>query len=120
MSTPPITERRRNPTNDHAIMLDIVKQTRDDVHDLKQKLTEHIQMEEDMTATLIKNLSVQSFPDGNPDLHRMYHEAVIKREEEKALFWKKMLFELVKWGLLGFLGWMVVEAWIAFLRGPKP
>jgi hypothetical protein len=119
-ATPQVIERRKNPTSDHAIMLDIVKQTRDDVHELKTQLLDHIKMEEEMTATLVQDLLAKSFPEGNPELHRIYHENLIKASEEKAKFWSKMAFELTKGGLLVFAAWALLELWLAFLRGPKP
>ncbi len=59
------------------------------------------------------------FPDGDPDGHRRYHEAEIKRIERRADFWQKMRLELAKWGLIGFLGWAAVSLWQEFLKGPK-
>lgn len=59
------------------------------------------------------------FPDSDPIGHRRYHEAEIRRAEEKAQFWGKLRLELTKWGLLGFLGWAAVSLWQEFLKGPK-
>ena len=59
------------------------------------------------------------FPDGDPDGHRRYHEAEIKRIEARAEFWKKLRLSVTQWGLLGFLGWALVSLWHEFLKGPK-
>ncbi len=59
------------------------------------------------------------FPGDDPAGHRAYHEAVIRRIEARAAFWQKLTFELVKYGVLGFLGWSAFALWQAFLRGPK-
>ncbi len=59
------------------------------------------------------------FPDGDPDGHRRYHEAEIKRIERRADFWQKMRLELAKWGLIGFLGWAAVALWQQALKGPQ-
>lgn len=59
---------------------------------------------------------------GNPDVagHRSFHEALIEQAKARTEYWRKMTFELIKYGLLGFLAWQLRESWIAFLRGPKP
>lgn len=59
------------------------------------------------------------FPADDMAGHRAYHEAVIRRIEERAEFWRKLRLELAKWGLLGFLGWLIVAAWQHLLHGPK-
>ena len=59
------------------------------------------------------------FPDGDPDGHRRYHEAEIKRIERRADLWQKMRLELAKWGLIGFLGWAAVALWQQALKGPQ-
>jgi hypothetical protein len=43
----------------------------------------------------------------------------IKAAEAKAEFWEKMRFEIFRWGLIGFIGWVVVSLWKAALLGPK-
>ncbi len=58
------------------------------------------------------------FPDNDPTGHRNFHESYIKKMAERAEFWKKMSFELGKYGLLGFIGWALYALWIAFLHGP--
>lgn len=60
-----------------------------------------------------------AFPGDDPGGHRRYHEVVIKRAEARAMLFEKLRFELVKWGLLGFLGWLVLIAWQAILKGPR-
>lgn len=62
---------------------------------------------------------IAGFPDGDPDGHRRYHEAMIERAKAGTEFRRKLLFELTKWGLLGFTGWLCLSLWQAFLRGPK-
>lgn len=48
--------------------------------------------------------------DDTPDFagHRKYHDSAIAAERKRKEFWEKMMFELVKWGLIGFLGWFLV------------
>lgn len=59
------------------------------------------------------------FPDGDPDGHRRYHEAEIKRIEARAEFWSKLRLSVTQWGLVGFIGWVLVSLWHEFLKGPK-
>jgi hypothetical protein len=59
------------------------------------------------------------FPGDDPNGHRAYHESVIRRAEERADFWRKLNFELAKWGLLLFLAWLLIAGWKDFLKGPK-
>lgn len=58
---------------------------------------------------------------GMPDVtgHRSFHEALIEQAKSRAEFWRKMTFELIKYGLIGFIAWQLRESWVAFLKGPK-
>ena len=56
----------------------------------------------------MKILLDDAFPDGDADGHRRYHQAQIIALENRAEFWKKMQYEITKWGLIGFIGWFVV------------
>ena len=72
-------------------------------------------------ATLTEEVRklVQAFPEGDLLGHRLYHEAVIDALRARREFWRKMTFELVKWGLIGFIGWGAIQLWYGALRGPK-
>jgi hypothetical protein len=59
------------------------------------------------------------FPGGDPEGHRRYHDAVIKKAESRAAFFEKLHYELAKYGLIGFCGWLFYAAWTALLKGPK-
>jgi len=77
-----------------------------------------------MTATveerqkIIAELLAQSFPDGDPDGHRRYHEASIAKAEASAKMWADIQVSTAKWGIFGVLGWVVYNLWNAFLVGP--
>lgn len=58
------------------------------------------------------------FPNGDPISHCNAHTEWIEQVMERKEFWKKMRFELVKWGLFGFLGWALFQLWTGFLHGP--
>lgn len=70
------------------------------------------------TDTLVKLLE-SSVPDGDFQGHRKAHESYIQAAAARREFWRKMIFELSKWGAIAFLGWLAVQIWIGALNGPK-
>jgi hypothetical protein len=62
-------------------------------------------------AEAIANIMNKAFPEGDSSGHRIHHEMAIKAAEAKAEFWEKMRFEIFRWGLIGFIGWVVVSLW---------
>lgn len=84
------------------------------VSDYVAKLDDHIKGEEHFMKLII-----DGFPNSDPAGHRHYHEAKIREAEERADLYRKLRFELTKWGLIGFIGWLVTVGWKAFLQGPK-
>ncbi len=115
--TPPV-ERR---TEDLALK-DLVKQVHDDVLTMRAELSAHVADEPrrlaDAVEAAVSRSLERAFPAGDADGHKRYHEATIAKLEARAAFWKKMAFEVSKYGLLGLLGWLAVTAWTAFLHGP--
>lgn len=97
---------------------DDVKKLQQNNVDLDHKLTQHMTEETMELAAEITKLMADAFPEGDPKGHRKHHEAVIAKAEARAAFWKKILEELSKYGLLGFLGWLVTLAWSGFIQGP--
>lgn len=83
-----------------------------------KRLSEHMAAETQQLASAITSLMKEAFPDGDPDGHRRRHELELEELKEKAEFWKKMRLALAQWGLLGFVGWLAVTGWNAFLLGP--
>ena len=67
---------------------------------------------------IIADLLAKSFPDGDPDGHRRHHEASIKKAEDQAKMWADIRVSTAKWGIFGFLGWVVFTLWTAFVHGP--
>lgn len=61
---------------------------------------------------------LDAFPTRDVEGHRLYHESVIERNKELADFFKKLAFELAKWGLIGVLTFLIYAAWTKFLQGP--
>lgn len=117
----PMPERRAET----SVMLALVQTVHDDVKKLQQnhvdldhKLTQHMTEGTMELAREISKMMVDAFPEGDPKGHRKHHEAVIAKAEARAAFWKKMLEEISKYGLLGFLGWLVTLAWSGFIQGP--
>ena len=89
----------------------------DSQNKLDTKLTTHMLDEtKEIGEAMAKVL--KAFPGDDPDGHRRHHEAVIREAEAKAAFWEKMKYELVRWGLIAFLGWAAYSLWHTFLQGP--
>ena len=63
----------------------------------------------------LKRLMISGFPDDNPVTHRIAHESMMRQIEARAQFWEKLRFELIRYGLLGFIGWAAVNGWKAFI-----
>lgn len=102
--TDPHEHRREND----SAMLTLLHQMRDD-------LRAHTEGEEARLEAIMQ----RAFPGGDPIGHRSAHEAQMQAVLDRAAFWKKMRFEITKYGLLGLVGWLVYAAWLAFLRGPR-
>lgn len=82
-------------------------QTREDMHQRAK-----------LSSSQIEELR-HAFPADDPAGHRAYHDEVIATARARKEFYQKLLFELAKWGLLGFIGWMVLAGWRDFLKGPN-
>lgn len=126
-TTPPpepqghMPERRAETT----VLLTLVQNVHDDIKtihgDIKSldiRLTKHMTDETMELAQEISKLMAAAFPEGDPTGHRKHHEAVIAKAEARAAFWRKMLEEITKYGLIGLIGWLALTAWSAFLQGP--
>lgn len=95
-----------------------VKTVRANMGELSSKLDGHLKEENIQLAEAIANVLDKSFPQGDALGHKKHHELSIKAAEDRAAFWSKMRFELSRWGLIGFIGWVVYSLWKAFLLGP--
>jgi len=101
-------------------VIQLITEIHKDVKDLDRKLTKHMLEETSELAQEIASLMIKAFPDGDPSGHKAAHEAWIKKTEAQAAFAEKMKFELIRWGLICFLGWAVIALWRSFLLGaPK-
>lgn len=56
----------------------------------------------------------KGFPSGDPDGHRLAHEAWIKGAQAKAEFWAKLRDKLAETGVMGAVGFLALAAWLAF------
>ncbi|OWT68097.1 MULTISPECIES: hypothetical protein [unclassified Achromobacter] len=61
----------------------------------------------------LNKLLESSFPDGDPEGHRRYHEAIIKREERREEFYQKLFTELASKGLWALIGFLCVAVWFS-------
>jgi hypothetical protein len=107
---------RRSVTTAELILL--IEQIQANQMTLNDRLTQHMTSETHELAEAITSLMKEAFPDGDPDGHRRRHELELEVLKDKAEFWKKMRLALAQWGLLGFIGWIAITAWNAFLLGP--
>jgi len=101
------------------VMLTLLQTIHEDLQKVKQTLDDHINTEPSEWAAVLEGLSKRAFPEGDPEGHRKYHEDEMKYMEARADFWKKMLFEVTKYGIFGVLGWLSYVAWTAFIHGPQ-
>ena len=108
------------------IMLTLLNTIHTDVQYVKaaqksmgETLAAHIETEPAEWAELLKDLSNNAFPSGDPEGHRKYHEDEMAMVAARAEFWKKMLFEVSKYGVIGVVGWLAYTVWAAFLNGPS-
>ena len=115
MIEPELSERRA----DSAALLILVQQVHADVQVFSKRLDEQRRDEALQLAEAVATLMIKSFPEGDADGHRKAHEAQMKAIEARAEFWKKMLFEVTKYGVIGVLGWLALKIWVAFLAGPS-
>lgn len=116
-NTPVFTDRRKQ--TDHEILIGLIDRLMTRIDDLERKITEHAASESATVQEAVHSAMNASFPDGDPEGHRRHHEALIKKAEESAQFWKEMRIAVGKWVGLGLLGFLVTAAWAHFLQGPK-
>lgn len=64
------------------------------------------------------NKLLEAFPNKDIEGHRLYHESIISRNRDIGEFFKKLTFELAKWGLIGLISFLIYAAWTKFLQGP--
>jgi hypothetical protein len=62
---------------------------------------------------------MKAIPNGDMAGHHDYHMSVIERNRATAEFFRKMTFELAKWGLFALIAFLATSAWQNFLKGPK-
>jgi len=110
-----LAERR---ANDSAVLM-LVQAIQADVTEMRDTLHNHISTEPKEWAKVLTDLMIKSFPGGDADGHRAAHEAQMRAIQDRAAFWKTLLAEVTKYGILGVLGWLTYHAWVAFLHGPK-
>jgi predicted metal-dependent hydrolase len=103
--------------NDSLVVL-LMQEVHKKIEDIDRKLSEHMTNETITLAQEIAKLINTAFPGNDPQGHKAYHEIQMQAIADRAEFWKTMRTEISKWGLIGFVGWVVVTAWKAFIMGP--
>lgn len=94
------------------ILFRLIQEQGHKLDEIAKALADHAQTEGQRISGI-----EQGFPDGDPSGHRLYHEMVIRRAEQRAEFWQRLSVELAKWGLIGFLGWLAVAAYHEAMKG---
>lgn len=96
--------------------------------DLQVRVMTHMDEESQIIRGLASGLAeltarteqfLLAFPGGDAKTHCEYHQLLIDTARDKAEFWKKMRYDLIRWGLFGLAGWALYAMWKAFLLGPK-
>ena len=106
----PLIERRQS--NDVDTLLHI-QEIQGHVKDLTEKMAAHHSGFREEVEKAVERVYVSAFPDGDPTGHRLHHELVMRREEERLEFWKEMRTAGAKWLGLGVLGFVATAVWIA-------
>ena len=86
----------------------------------KLALEEHMRVEEHDLQLLHDKIGAlhMAFPNGDLAGHVAYHMDIIQIMADRKEFWKKMRYEVSKYGLIGLVGWLVVLLWNGVLHGP--
>ena len=108
-----IERRKSSEQYDFEIYRGIVQQ----IHDMHTDLKKHIMDEQGDITSAVANMVTRSFPEGDPEGHKRYHEAVIKQQEAKADLYRFLLKEGLKYGLLTCLCWIGYSIWQGLLLG---
>ena len=101
--------------------IEAMQDVRNDLRDIKRTLTEHIDEE--------NNMCKAAFPDGDPDDHRKFHEALIRKADNERELILEAKKKMLGWGLTALLtaiGVLIVYYWnghmpaSAHITLPKP
>lgn len=60
------------------------------------------------------------FPDGDAIAHRRYHEALIRKAEERTKFWADLRLKLADRGIWAVLVAVATAVYFYYVKGPKP
>lgn len=101
-----------------AALISLVENLTLRVHELGDKLDNHLASIALDRQKVIKDVLEETLPGGDASAHKKWHESEIKEKEARADFWAMLRNELAKYGLIGFIGWAGYYLWIAFLHGP--
>lgn len=110
-----------DPAEQNEVIMEHLVRLSNQVSEVQKELVqarEDLHRRAELSAAQIDDLR-HAFPADDPAGHRAYHDEVIATARARKAFYQKLLFELAKWGLLGFVGWMFVSGWRDFLKGPN-
>jgi len=106
-----------SPTNraDDSLLAAHITEENDRYAAIQQSLEELKSMLTGVNSAFVKDEET-NLPDYAG--HHNAHKAWIAAQNAKREFWEKLKLELVKYGLIGFLGWLLVQVvWPAIVKG---
>lgn len=99
----PIVEKRQADVSTHLLLNEVLRM----LHNMDSKLSTHIEDETEQFNTFFN----KAFPGADPGSHKMWHETEIRRIEAKAKLYESLRTELMKWGLIAFIGFAALAIW---------
>ena len=86
----------------------------------EERLSKHMEDEEDVLVEVKAQVASLhgAFPEEDIQGHHSYHQSLIERNKWITSLCKDSVKEIAKYGLLGFLGWLLYHLWIDMLAGP--
>jgi len=92
--------------------LELLQRLGDEQGERHSENTGHLERLEDMFK--------EAFPDGDAVAHRRYHEALIRKAEERTKFWIDLRIKLAEKGIWAVIGMAATAMYWYYVKGGKP
>jgi hypothetical protein len=89
---------------------DIGDYVEDRISDFNNEIVTHM----DLKFKEVKDLFMSGFPNGDPHLHRQYHQEQIEMLQARSKFWRDMASRLAQGGVLALIGVLASALWYWF------
>jgi len=93
-------------------VLDLLRKLNEDQGARHSQNTGHLERLEEMIK--------EGFPDGDAEAHRKYHEALIRKAEERTRFYAELRIKLADRGIWAVIVVLATAAYWYLKEGPKP